>query len=68
MVIETRKPDRYKTLLLSYEGQKPPKPEFHDARSLALGKCGGGFDRRHDNDCEGIQVWPLAVRAVEHWR
>lgn len=28
--IETAELDRYKTLLLSYEGQKPPKPEFHD--------------------------------------
>ena len=25
--------ERYKLLLLTYEGQKPPKPEFHDALS-----------------------------------
>ncbi|MBC8105294.1 MAG: hypothetical protein H7Z14_01795 [Anaerolineae bacterium] len=29
--IETADLSRYKVLLLTYEGQKPPKPEFHDA-------------------------------------
>jgi hypothetical protein len=28
--IETAQLDRYKSLLLSYEGQKPPSPDFHD--------------------------------------
>ena len=32
--------DRYKLLLLTYEGQKPSKPEFHDA--LAAWVRGGG--------------------------
>jgi hypothetical protein len=38
--IETAQLDRYKTLLLSYEGQKPPKPEFHD--TLAAWVRAGG--------------------------
>lgn len=29
--IETAELDHYRVLLLTYEGQKPPKPEFHDA-------------------------------------
>src|SRR5262249_30203662 len=32
--------DRYKLLLLTYEGQKPPKPAFHEA--LAKWVRGGG--------------------------
>ena len=40
--IETAQLDRYKTLLLSYEGQKPPKPEFHDALAAWV-KAGGAL-------------------------
>jgi len=42
--IETAELNRYKTLLLSYEGQKPPKPEFHDA----LGRAGFEVLEAHD--------------------
>ena len=38
--IETAQLDRYKTLLLSYEGQKPPTAEFHG--TLAAWVKGGG--------------------------
>jgi hypothetical protein len=38
--IETAELNRYKTLLLSYEGQKPPKAEFHD--TLTAWVKGGG--------------------------
>ena len=38
--IEKAELDRYKTLLLSYEGQKPPQPDFHGA--LAAWVKGGG--------------------------
>lgn len=40
--IETAELDRYKTLLLTYEGQKPPKPEFHD-KLAAWVKAGGAL-------------------------
>jgi hypothetical protein len=40
--IETAELNRYKTLLLSYEGQKPPKPEFHDTL-VAWVKSGGAL-------------------------
>jgi hypothetical protein len=40
--IETAQLSRYKTLLLSYEGQKPPKPEFHD-NLAAWVKAGGAL-------------------------
>jgi len=40
--IETAQLDRYKTLLLSYEGQKPPKPEFHDTLAAWV-KSGGAL-------------------------
>jgi hypothetical protein len=40
--IETAELNRYKTLLLSYEGQKPPKPEFHDTLSAWV-KSGGAL-------------------------
>ncbi|HPU28282.1 MAG TPA: hypothetical protein PK458_19045 [Phycisphaerae bacterium] len=40
--IETAELSRYKTLLLSYEGQKPPKPEFHD-HLAAWVKAGGAL-------------------------
>jgi hypothetical protein len=40
--IETAQLDRYKTLLLSYEGQKPPKPEFHDTLAAWV-KAGGAL-------------------------
>ncbi len=40
--IETAQLARYKTLLLSYEGQKPPKAEFHD-RLAAWVKAGGAL-------------------------
>lgn len=46
--IETAQLDRYKTLLLSYEGQKPPRPEFHDA--LAAWVRNGGALIIVDND------------------
>jgi hypothetical protein len=46
--IETAQLDRYKTLLLSYEGQKPPKPEFHD--TLAAWVKAGGALIVIDND------------------
>jgi hypothetical protein len=48
--IETAELHRYKTLLLSYEGQKPPKPEFHDALAAWV-KAGGALiviDDDHD--------------------
>jgi hypothetical protein len=34
--------DRYKVLILTYEGQKPPKPEFHDALTKWV-KAGGAL-------------------------
>jgi hypothetical protein len=40
--IETAELGRYKTLLLSYEGQKPPKPEFHDTLAAWV-KAGGAL-------------------------
>jgi hypothetical protein len=40
--IETSQLNRYKTLLLSYEGQKPPKPEFHDTLATWV-KAGGAL-------------------------
>jgi hypothetical protein len=40
--IESAKLERYKTLLLTYEGQKPPKPEFHDALAAWV-KAGGAL-------------------------
>ncbi|MGB7158660.1 MAG: hypothetical protein WBD40_11375 [Tepidisphaeraceae bacterium] len=40
--IETAQLDRYKTLLLSYEGQKPPGHEFHDALTAWV-KAGGAL-------------------------
>jgi hypothetical protein len=40
--IETAQFDRYRTLLLSYEGQKPPRPEFHDTLSNWV-KAGGAL-------------------------
>jgi hypothetical protein len=40
--IETAELHRYKTLLLSYEGQKPPKPELHDALAAWV-KAGGAL-------------------------
>src|SRR5439155_1251967 len=40
--IETAELHRYKTLLLSYEGQKPPRPEFHDALAAWV-KAGGAL-------------------------
>jgi hypothetical protein len=40
--IETAQLDRYRTLLLSYEGQKPPKPEFHDTLAAWV-KAGGAL-------------------------
>jgi hypothetical protein len=40
--IENADLNRYKTLLLSYEGQKPPKPEFHE-RLAAWVKAGGAL-------------------------
>ncbi|MCU1259008.1 MAG: hypothetical protein JWO80_1893 [Bryobacterales bacterium] len=29
--VKDRLDSRYRLLMLTYEGQKPPKPEFHDA-------------------------------------
>jgi len=40
--IETAQLDRYKTLLLSYEGQKPPKADFHDTLTAWV-KAGGAL-------------------------
>jgi hypothetical protein len=40
--IETAQLNRYKTLLLSYEGQKPPKPEFHESLATWV-KAGGAL-------------------------
>lgn len=40
--IETATLARYKVLLLSYEGQKPPKPEFHSALAGWV-KAGGAL-------------------------
>lgn len=40
--IETAELNRYKTLLLSYEGQKPPKAEFHDTLAAWV-KAGGAL-------------------------
>jgi hypothetical protein len=40
--IETAALDRYRTLLLSYEGQKPPTAEFHD-RLATWVKAGGAL-------------------------
>src|SRR5207253_3110973 len=48
--IETAELSRYKTLLLSYEGQKPPKIEFHD--TLAAWVKAGGALIVFDDDCD----------------
>jgi hypothetical protein len=40
--IETAQLSRYKVLLLTYEGQKPPKPEFHAALAAWV-KAGGAL-------------------------
>jgi hypothetical protein len=40
--IETAQLSRYKVLLLTYEGQKPPKPEFHAALAEWV-KAGGAL-------------------------
>ena len=40
--IETANLDRYKTLLLTYEGQKPPKPDFHESLAAWV-KAGGAL-------------------------
>jgi hypothetical protein len=40
--IETAQLDRYQTLLLSYEGQKPPKAEFHGTLAAWV-KAGGAL-------------------------
>lgn len=40
--IETAQLSRYKVLLLTYEGQKPPKPEFHKALADWV-KAGGAL-------------------------
>ena len=62
--------DRYKLLLLTYEGQKPPTPQFHDA--LAKWVRAGGALVVVDNDRDpttpfangGIQrLIPIKLRA-----
>jgi len=40
--IETAELNRYKTLLLTYDGQKPPTPEFHDTLAAWV-KSGGAL-------------------------
>ena len=50
--------DRYKLLLLTYEGQKPPKPEFHDA--LAKWVRAGGALVVVDDDADpynSVREW-----------
>jgi hypothetical protein len=50
--------DRYKVLLLSYEGQKPPTPEFHQALAEWV-KAGGALvvvDRDSDS-FNSVQEW-----------
>jgi len=57
--------DRYKLLLLTYEGQKPPKPEFHDA--LAKWVRAGGALVVVDDDSDSYNAvrewWNTAPRA-----
>lgn len=52
--IETAELDPYRVLLLTYEGQKPPKPEFHD--DLAHWVRGGGALVVVDNDDDPFHV------------
>jgi hypothetical protein len=50
--------DRYRVLLLTYEGQKPPTPEFHDA--LAAWVRNGGALLMIDDDKDpfyGVHDW-----------
>ena len=63
--------DRYKVLLLTYEGQKPPTPQFHTA--LAAWVQGGGALVVIDNDKDpyhAVREWwntpPLKFRTPRH--
>jgi hypothetical protein len=57
--------DRYKLLLLTYEGQKPPKPEFHE--SLAKWVRAGGALVVIDDDSDPYNAvrewWNTAPRS-----
>jgi hypothetical protein len=56
--VETAELNRYKTLLLTYEGQKPPKKEFHD--TLAAWVKAGGALVVIDDDRDpfnGVREW-----------
>ncbi len=48
--IETAQLSRYKVLLLTYEGQKPPKPEFHSALAKWVKDGGALVVVDDDND------------------
>ena len=57
--------DRYKLLLLTYEGQKPPTPEFHDALAEWVRKGGALVVIDDDRDpYNAVREWwnvaPLA--------
>lgn len=56
--IETAELENYRVLLLTYEGQKPPKPGFHDA--LAEWVRGGGALVVVDDDADPFN-------AVREW-
>ena len=60
--------DRYKTLLLSYEGQKPPKPEFHDTLAAWV-KAGGALiviDDDRDPFHKVREWWNTGDDAIRH--
>lgn len=48
--IETAELENYRVLLLTYEGQKPPRPEFHDALAIWVNR--GGALIVVDNDAD----------------
>jgi hypothetical protein len=50
--------DRYKLLLLTYEGQKPPKPEFHEALAKWVRAGGALVVVDDDNDpYNAVREW-----------
>jgi hypothetical protein len=56
--IETAELGRYKMLLLSYEGQKPPKAEFHDALTAWVKAGGALIVVDDDRDAfHGVREW-----------
>src|SRR5207244_8598371 len=59
--------DRYRLLLLTYEGQKPPNPEFHDALAAWV-RAGGALvvvDDDRDPYCAVREWWNTPPRAYQ---